>query len=45
MKGLNVLVTAGPTTEAIDPVRYITNHSTGKWGMPLQTAQCSAVPM
>jgi len=32
MKGLNVLVTAGPTQEAIDPVRYITNHSTGKMG-------------
>ena len=30
MKGLRVLVTAGPTQEAIDPVRYITNHSTGK---------------
>ena len=30
MEGLNVLVTAGPTQEAIDPVRYITNHSTGK---------------
>ena len=32
MKGLRVLVTAGPTQEAIDPVRYITNHSTGKMG-------------
>lgn len=32
MKGLNVLVTAGPTQEKIDPVRYITNHSTGKMG-------------
>lgn len=32
MKGLKVLVTAGPTREAIDPVRYITNHSTGKMG-------------
>ena len=32
MKGLNVLVTAGPTQEALDPVRYITNHSTGKMG-------------
>ena len=27
-----MLVTAGPTQEAIDPVRYITNHSTGKMG-------------
>ena len=32
MQGLRVLVTAGPTQEAIDPVRYITNHSTGKMG-------------
>lgn len=32
MKGMKVLVTAGPTQEAIDPVRYITNHSSGKMG-------------
>lgn len=32
MEGLNVLVTAGPTQEPVDPVRYITNHSTGKMG-------------
>ncbi|MGI6731684.1 MAG: bifunctional phosphopantothenoylcysteine decarboxylase/phosphopantothenate--cysteine ligase CoaBC [Anaerovoracaceae bacterium] len=32
MTGLNVLVTAGPTREMIDPVRYISNHSTGKMG-------------
>ena len=32
MEGLNVLVTAGATQEALDPVRYITNHSTGKMG-------------
>ena len=32
LAGLKVLVTAGPTREAIDPVRYITNHSTGKMG-------------
>lgn len=30
--GKKVLVTAGPTQEAIDPVRYLTNHSTGKMG-------------
>lgn len=35
MKGKRVLVTAGPTVEAIDPVRYITNHSTGKMGYAL----------
>lgn len=32
MQGLNVLVTAGPTIEKIDPVRYIANHSSGKMG-------------
>lgn len=32
MAGMNVLVTAGPTQEALDPVRYLTNHSTGKMG-------------
>lgn len=32
MQGMKVLVTAGPTREAIDPVRFITNHSTGKMG-------------
>lgn len=32
MAGRRVLVTAGPTQEALDPVRYITNHSTGKMG-------------
>ncbi len=35
LAGRNVLVTAGPTQEAIDPVRYITNHSTGKMGYAL----------
>lgn len=39
MAGLNVLVTAGPTQEAIDPVRYITNHSTGKMGYAI--ANCA----
>lgn len=32
LAGRNVLVTAGPTQEALDPVRYLTNHSTGKMG-------------
>lgn len=32
MEGKKIIVTAGPTQEAIDPVRYITNHSTGKMG-------------
>jgi phosphopantothenoylcysteine decarboxylase/phosphopantothenate--cysteine ligase len=38
MTGLKVLVTAGPTREEIDPVRYITNHSTGKMGYALARA-------
>ncbi|MBU3714136.1 MAG: bifunctional phosphopantothenoylcysteine decarboxylase/phosphopantothenate--cysteine ligase CoaBC [Ferruginibacter sp.] len=33
--GKNVLVTAGPTQEAIDPVRYISNHSSGKMGIAI----------
>lgn len=36
--GLTVLVTAGPTREAIDPVRYISNHSSGKMGYALAKA-------
>lgn len=35
LKGKKILVTAGPTQEAMDPVRYITNHSTGKMGYAL----------
>ena len=35
MKGLHVLITAGPTMEAIDPVRFLSNHSTGKMGYAL----------
>lgn len=38
MAGLKVIVSAGPTQEAIDPVRYITNHSTGKMGYELAKA-------
>lgn len=38
LEGLNVLVTAGPTREVIDPVRYITNHSTGKMGYAVARA-------
>lgn len=32
MKGIKLCVTAGPTREAIDPVRFISNNSTGKMG-------------
>ena len=35
MKGKKVLITAGPTMEKIDPVRFISNHSTGKMGYAL----------
>ncbi len=38
MKGIRMLVTAGATREAIDPVRYITNHSSGKMGYALAAA-------
>lgn len=38
LTGKNVLVTAGPTRESIDPVRYITNHSTGKMGYAIARA-------
>ena len=38
LEGKKVLVTAGPTQESIDPVRYITNHSSGKMGYALAKA-------
>jgi len=38
LKGLSVLVTAGPTREEIDPVRYITNHSSGRMGYAIAYA-------
>ncbi len=38
LKGLKVVVTAGPTREPIDPVRYITNRSSGKMGFAVATA-------
>ena len=38
LKGKNVLVSAGPTREAIDPVRYISNHSSGKMGYAIAAA-------
>lgn len=38
LAGLRVVITAGPTREALDPVRYITNHSSGKMGFALATA-------
>ena len=38
LQGIRVLVTAGPTCEALDPVRYITNHSSGKMGYVIARA-------
>jgi phosphopantothenoylcysteine decarboxylase/phosphopantothenate--cysteine ligase len=40
LTGKRVLITAGPTVEAIDPVRFISNHSTGKMGYSL-AAECA----
>ena len=38
LQGMSLLLTAGPTREAIDPVRYISNHSSGKMGFALAKA-------
>ncbi|QYJ89658.1 bifunctional phosphopantothenoylcysteine decarboxylase/phosphopantothenate--cysteine ligase CoaBC [Shewanella halotolerans] len=38
LQGISILLTAGPTREAIDPVRYISNHSSGKMGFALARA-------
>ncbi len=42
LQGLKVLITAGPTREAMDPVRYITNHSSGKMGYAVAQAAVEA---
>lgn len=42
MAGLKVMITAGPTREAIDPVRYLSNHSSGKQGFALARAAAAA---
>jgi phosphopantothenoylcysteine decarboxylase/phosphopantothenate--cysteine ligase len=42
LSGKTVLITAGPTVEAIDPVRYLSNHSSGKMGYALASAALSA---
>jgi phosphopantothenoylcysteine decarboxylase/phosphopantothenate--cysteine ligase len=42
MTGKKVVITAGPTREAIDPVRYISNHSSGKMGYALASAMIDA---
>ena len=38
LQHLNIMITAGPTREALDPVRYITNHSSGKMGFAIAAA-------
>jgi phosphopantothenoylcysteine decarboxylase/phosphopantothenate--cysteine ligase len=38
LKGKKILITAGPTREAIDPVRYISNYSSGKQGYAIAAA-------
>ena len=42
LEGVEVLVTAGPTREALDPVRYLTNHSSGKMGYAVAAAAAAA---
>lgn len=42
LSGVRVLITAGPTREAIDPVRYISNHSSGKMGYAVAEAALEA---
>ncbi len=42
LAGKKVVITAGPTREALDPVRYITNHSSGKMGYALAAAAVDA---
>ena len=42
LSGKKVVISAGPTREAIDPVRYISNHSSGKMGYALASAMIDA---
>lgn len=42
LKGIKITITAGPTREAIDPVRYISNHSSGKMGYALANVAAQA---
>jgi len=42
LQGLSLVITAGPTQEAIDPVRYLSNHSSGKMGFALAEAAAEA---
>ncbi|MFH4134628.1 phosphopantothenoylcysteine decarboxylase, partial [Acinetobacter baumannii] len=38
LQHLNLMITAGPTREPLDPVRYISNHSSGKMGFAIAAA-------
>ena len=42
LSGINILLTAGPTREPLDPVRYISNHSSGKMGYAIAQAAAAA---
>jgi phosphopantothenoylcysteine decarboxylase/phosphopantothenate--cysteine ligase len=42
LQHLNIMITAGPTREPLDPVRYITNHSSGKMGFAIAAAAANA---
>lgn len=42
LSGMNILLTAGPTREPLDPVRYISNHSSGKMGYAIARAAAAA---
>lgn len=42
LQGLNITITAGPTREPLDPVRYISNHSSGKMGFSIAEAAAQA---
>jgi len=42
LQGINVVITAGPTREALDPVRYVSNYSSGKMGYAIASAAIDA---
>ncbi|GEA13567.1 bifunctional phosphopantothenoylcysteine decarboxylase/phosphopantothenate--cysteine ligase CoaBC [Alteromonas sp. KUL49] len=42
LSDINILISAGPTREPLDPVRYLSNHSSGKMGFALAEAACNA---
>mgnify|MGYP002701118647 FL=1 len=42
LQGIHVVITAGPTREALDPVRYVSNYSSGKMGYAIASAAIDA---